>query len=147
MSETLNYGYLEHAIKQISKPKISYVYFWLVMPYNDPDDSDEVWLEPYVKIGLTTDLDRREKELLKMLDNDLDLPDWLPAFADSASYLGWVEGDREVEKYFHQAFKPKSIGREFFEYDDEVEETLDILVHDHGICLQCLKIGLYSIDK
>ena len=147
MSETLNYGYLEYAIKQISKPKISYVYFWLVMPYNEPDDSDEMWLEPYVKIGLTTDLDRREKELLKMLDNDLDLPDWLPVFADSASYLGWVEGDREVEKYLHQAFKPKSIGREFFEYDDEVEETLDILIHDEGICLTCLKIGLYPIDK
>lgn len=147
MSEGLDHGLLNYAIKQISKPKISVVYFWVVLPFNDPDDPDDHYLEPYVKIGLTTDLERREKELWKMLNKDLDLPDWLPVFADSAYYLGWVEGDREVEKYLHQAFKSKAIGREFFEYDDEVEETLDILVHDHGVCASCLEIGLYSIDK
>ena len=91
-----------------------------------------------VKIGTTVNLERRKAEILRDLAKADVYPDWLSSgFCENLHTLGIIQGSHDVETALHRALKNKALGKEWFTYDEEVEEVIDDLLSDHCCCDKC----------
>lgn len=68
---------------------------------------------PYVKIGLTRDL-RARMATLALPKDPTTKPADLPIGTQPLELLGYLEGDRQIEKAFHEAFRPERAAGEWF---------------------------------
>jgi len=104
----------------LDQPVMPVVYFVMV--------SCEILGDPMVKIGITIDPQRRFNELEQEINKENKYPSWLSqGIVEEMTVLGYVQGTQFLETTFHRAFKSKSLGREWFKYDDEMES-----IHEHS---------------
>ena len=120
--------YYNEAIMYINKPVKSYVYFIL---------ANTEGFDPLVKIGLSLDPERRFIEICNDLEAGKYDIDWLQTGTESLSILGLLEGTQPLETALHKAFKKYKAGREWFWYNDELEEIIDELLSDYCACDLC----------
>jgi hypothetical protein len=121
--------YYNEAIVYIEKPVKSYVYF--ILAHTEGFD-------PLVKIGLSIDPERRLIEICNDLEAGKYSIDWLQGGVESLSVLGLLEGTQPLETALHKAFKKYKAGREWFWYNNELEEMIDDLLSDYCVCNACL---------
>lgn len=121
--------YYNEAIVYIKKPVKSYVYF--ILAHTEGFD-------PLVKIGLSIDPDRRLIEICNDLEAGKYSIDWLQGGVESLSMLGLLEGTQPLETALHKAFKKYKAGREWFWYNNELEEMIDDLLSDYCVCHACV---------
>ena len=121
-------GYYNEAIMYIQKPVKSYVYFIL---------ADTEGFDPLVKIGLSIDPDRRLIEICNDIESGKYAIEWLETGTESLSILGLLEGTQPLETALHKDFQKYKAGREWFWYNDELEEIIDDLLSDYCLCNLC----------
>ena len=120
---------INEVIYQIENPVKSVVYFIL---------AEAEGFDSFVKIGISINVDRRFQEILKDIEKTGVYPDYLgDGICDSLYLLGVIEGTQTVETALHRAFKDKALGKEWFEYDDEMEEIIDDLLDSYCKCTNC----------
>lgn len=105
-----------------------YVYFIVATP-RDPRHA------PLVKIGTTTDVDKRLSEIRR---GGAKSPDWLEDLRAAAriDLAGWVKADGEVEKYLHRAFADHRVGGEWFHLA-AIRDDINYLLAEHCECRGC----------
>lgn len=130
----MHLGWFNTALEYARNPVKSYVYFIV---------AEAEGLDPLVKIGLSLDVPRRYKEIGQEIDKGL-YPDWLVMGCDSLRVLGYLEGTQPLETALHKAFKSKAIGREWFDYDQDLEQAIDELLSDYCVCERCLIADSYA---
>ena len=126
--KAMHLGWFNTAYEYLRNPVKSYVYFIV---------AEAEGFDPLVKIGLSLDVDRRYKEITQEIDKGL-YPDWLIMGCDNLRILGMVEGTQPLETALHKAFTTKAIGREWFNYDDDMQEAIDSILEDYCQCKRCL---------
>ena len=139
MGQRLNLekNFLNQALSMLDQPIMPVVYFVLV--------SNEFYGDPMIKIGITIDPDRRFKELEQELNKENKYPGWLSnGIIEEMQVLGYVQGTQFLETTLHKAFKSKAVGREWFNYDEEMEEIVDGILCDYCVCELCLQADLRS---
>lgn len=102
-----------------------YVYFIVAAPRSAG--------ERLVKIGTTTDVDRRLSEIRK---GGAKTPDELSADTHTLHLAGWTVADGETEKHLHRAFAQHRRGGEWFALDPIREDINQLLAH-HCQCRGC----------
>jgi hypothetical protein len=138
--EGMDACYYNEAIMYIEKPVKSYIYF--ILAYTEGFD-------PLVKIGLSIDPERRFIEICNDLEAGKYSIDWLETGTESLRILGLLEGTQPLETALHKAFNKYKAGREWFWFNDELEEMIDDLLSDYCVCNLCqIADTLYTpVDK
>ena len=133
----LQKNYLNQAIVMLDNPIMPVIYFIRV--------SCEILGDPMVKIGITIDPDRRFREIQQELNKENTYPSWLSqGIVEDIDILGYVQGTQALETTLHKAFKSKAMGREWFTYDDEMEDVIDGILCDYCVCERCLQADAIS---
>lgn len=114
-----------------------FVYFIAATPVTDRwlDVEAELQLPALVKIGTTTDVEKRLQHLMR--GDATKLADWMQdGIAAEFCLLGCLEGDRELEGCLHKAFANHCAGGEWF-YLDEIDHIVNDLLDDYCCCHLC----------
>ena len=122
--EQIDVAYLAMAHAAIERGmRQHYVYFCLA---TYPVDEDGIGsdLEPLIKIGTTTNVEQRMKGIAR---GDTKGADWLELGIGNLSLLGYIEGDREVERHLHKSFAKHRAGGEWFWYEPIAKHIDDLL--------------------
>jgi hypothetical protein len=115
-----------------------FVYFVAARSY------EEETLPSLVKIGTTTNPDRRLKEISASRG-----PDWLSDSdnLDSLGYMGFLLGDEQLERRLHQAFAAHRVAGEWF-WLDPIDDSVDFLLNNFCVCARCLATdNLFQEDQ
>jgi anti-sigma28 factor (negative regulator of flagellin synthesis) len=123
----------QHEIKRVNNeldnPQKTYVYF-----IEARDDLHE----PMVKIGVSTNLEKRVNQLTQEIEAGKYQIDWLQYGGASLRLLGYVDGAFDLEKSLHSCFKDWSLGREWFILDLVLDMAIDDILDNYCVCKLCL---------
>lgn len=100
-----------------------YVYFMVATPLDKRDDV-------LVKVGTSTDVDRRLSQIRAACAAPVDL-------------AGWIVADGETEKHLHKAFSQHAIGGEWFVLAP-IRSAINDLLASYCVCRGCQIDGGFS---